>query len=327
MREWNDFYMRNSMQDDGSRPSNRTPYTSPDIICYKQINKPKEFFKANYNYDPNQPVLIGDNNFFYLRGKNMAASNLSRFGFVYHSTASLLMNPTLWKPNRMVTKDNVPYTRILNVDPGQIGVAEDYFLWQPTSYEHTCLVGITAPTTEPPVPDSFSNNYTFVDWVRNRGNVCWRNHTLVNHYPDPNYTSSYNFGNLDKGTVQMFFIVEAADNIPVGTFLAVNCEPLQIHFQQVITTDPYSRKIYTGGTCPGSFSGLVQVSGFLAQGGTWPVGAGLKITAYVSAPTSEPIAVYGVHPLNLGLPEPHLSDNKGGVLVEMGRCSFAFTKI
>jgi len=323
-----DFLVRDSLSDDGTRPSQGLPYASPDMICYRQITDPQNFFKSNYTQDPNIAVEIGQPNFFYVRGKNLGTNTLSRYMFVFWSTASLLMDPSKWINNKMkVLKGTqwVEYVEVLDVPPGGIGVGNDYFTWQPPTQEHTCLVGVASRTTIPEVPDHFDSNYTFVDWVRNTRSVCWRNLTLVNQYPDPQYVTLYQFGNLDNNNVPMFFKVQASDNIPAGTTIAATCDPLGIHAQTIIKADdPNSRKIFTGGDCPAKFKGTITVAAYLPKGATWPPNGQISTWAYISAQLNEPIAVYGAHPVRLGIPKEHLKDWGDGLLTELGNCSFRF---
>lgn len=69
--------LRDNLKDDGTEVTNMS-YSSPDIITHSQVADSKSFFTANYASDPNEALGTQNDNFIYVRVKNIGDVRASR---------------------------------------------------------------------------------------------------------------------------------------------------------------------------------------------------------------------------------------------------------
>jgi len=332
--EWNDILLRDSPQDTGTIPSPGYSYTSPDVICTQQQQVDSAQFKLNYDTDPNLPLIVSQNNFIYVRGKNLGTQPSGGTVYVYWCDSSLLMLPNQWTQNAL--QANVegkwqPYNILPQVDGGQISVTQAPFAWTPVTLpdgQHYCTIGAVSTPNHPwsvnDIPP-FPTWEDFVLWVRNNQNICWRNMTLLTNPNQPEWDR------LDlislPGTTPVPMLVQArCTNVPVGTTVTLRNDQLGITTSEVTTAS--DQTIYSKGvTCPAGYSGYIETLAQVAEGQTWPTGATIETILYFGTDLSRPVAQFA-HNFGADEHHPNVMQAKqlvGGtmvaVLVVVGNCS------
>lgn len=323
MSVYDGLFMRDALEDNGTVPSPGFYYMSPDIICHSQVADPQTFFINNYNSDPNQPVELGSAiNFIYARAKNLSDSSLSGYIHVYRSSSSLFMTPGIWKNNALQTLAGASYLTLNNVASGQIAVGNDHFVMEAVKSNLFCMVGIASTEINPVIPDDFSSYSDFILWVRQNQNVCVRNFSLTNNYPDRNYERLDSFSNPENKDVPAMFKVTAT-NLPAGTIFGIQCAPLNIDKSQNVNDGTI---LTDSGMCPANFEGTVTTYATLPSGiSQWPDNARLEVEVYIGLDLNTPAAIYAEPWDNLPLKRheiPYLQSN--GILVRLGYCGTEF---
>lgn len=325
MPTFNGLLLRDSLQDTGVVPSPEYPYYSPDLICHAQVADPKSYFSTpdSYGSDPNQPVQTGSAvNFLYVRSKNLSGSARSGYISVYRATASLFLSPSIWKNNRLSTRSGQNYVTLDTLQPGQVGVGNDYFLLSGLRTNLFCLVGVASDSPNPAIPDGFATYGDYILWARQNRNICGRNLTLAHDFPDRQYERLDEFSNPENQDVPTLFMATASDNLPSGTTFGVVCAPLNVNKSQRVDD---GRVLTASGMSPGGFNGTVTTYCSLPPGQPWPRGASIQIKVYVGVDQAHPASAYaadwnllGVQPYEV----PGLSAD--GKLVQLGTCGTAF---
>lgn len=345
MPNYTDILVRDSLQDVGVIPSPGYPYTSPDIICTQQntYSNPGAQFgtTTSYNGDPNLSVINGQNNNFYVRGKNLGTANVGGNMYVYWSKASLLLTPNLWfnQPMTTLNSQSQNYVALPSVGANQISVGATPFNWTPPSIspnDHFCLIGAVSTGSHPWPPTSaptFANSDEFTMWVRNNQNICWRNLYLVTNPNQPQWDRLDSFSNPWTTTMPMM-VQAACTNVPVGTTIKLICTALGINTSVVTTTT--NQTVYSNGTgCPAGFNGFIETTANLPSGTTsWPSGAMITTTVFVGTSTTSPAFVLA-HDFGDDEEHPHvketrrlvqktLNDSNGGALIAIGNTATAY---
>lgn len=325
MPSYSGLLMRDSLNDTGVVPSPGYPYYSPDIICHSQVADPQTYFTHNYQSDPNQPVQLGSQtNFIYVRTKNLATTTLAGWYIhAYRASSSLFMTPSIWKGNPLSTRSGNPYVTLGSVASNAVGVALDHFLLDGLSSHLFCLIGVASATATPSIPASFASYSDYIVWVRQNQNVCGRNLSYLQSYPNRQYDRLDDLTNPQNTAVPVLAKVEVQGNLPAGTTFGVQCAPAGM---SASGTTPNKTVITGSGIVPASFSGTVTTWGSLPAGvSAWPAGATLKTTLYYGQDTDHPAYEYGeswetfeIGPKDIeGMPE-------NGVLVRLGDTGTVF---
>lgn len=128
------FYLRNNLGCTGAVPSSGPYDLCPDII---QSNEPipdaqsalstLQSWGTTYSTEP----IPGQTNYYYVRGMNGGSKQIASRVSLYSTPAQLIMLPTTWKNNALVTSQGLEYVNV-QADPGHIGVGDDVFVWQQT---------------------------------------------------------------------------------------------------------------------------------------------------------------------------------------------------
>jgi|GEM_PF-954763 len=347
MPAYNGILIRDSQSDTGTVPSPGYPYLSPDVICVQQntySNPAVQFGSAtSYASDPNLPMISGQNNNFYVRGKNLGAVSQGGNMYLYWSQASLLLTPNLWfnQPlTALINNQYQQYVALPAVAANQVTVGANPFNWTPppiSANDHFCLVAAVntvPPYTWPPAQAPSFNSYNdFVMWVRTNQNICWRNLTLVTNPDQPEWDRLDSFSNPGNAPAPLLVSAQCV-NVPVGTSVQLLCSALGIN-TTLATTSP-NQTIYSQGvTCPAGFNGLIETVANLPRGtSAWPSGAAILTTAYVGMAQPAPAAQFAHH---FGSDEQHPSvigakalvrtlsnAAQAGVLVEVGNTSTTY---
>lgn len=336
---WN-ILIRDSLQDTGTVPSPGYPYTSPDIICTQQtqVSNPTTYFTNNYYSDPNQPVISNQNNYIYMRGKNLGSDTSSGTVYLYWCPSSLLMLPTQWTQN--VLQANIggnwqPYNTFPTVAPNSITVTQAPFTWAPApppAGQHYCTIGAVSTPQNPwstaNIPP-FPTWDSFVLWVRNNQNICWRNITLVVNPNPPEWDRIDLINNAFNDNIPMLAQAQCT-NVPIGTTVKLLNSNLGVNTSVVTTTT--NQTIYsTGVTVPAGYSGYLETYAQLPSGQTWPPGALIQTTMFFGTQIDREVARFAHH---FGPDEahPHVLQAKAlaagrssvGVLVMVGNCSTGY---
>jgi hypothetical protein len=218
MAQYDDLYLRNTLNDTGNIPRKGAMSSSPDIIPWGLDPQPdpKKYFTDNYTQDVGKPLIADFRNYLYIRAKNLGNVASSGEVFLYWSPSSLLLYPSQWKVNSMKTSSGAGSVSMKDVAPSGIGVAEDAFTWSPSmpgGNFHYCLIGRVATDRHPnPIPNT-GDIKDFAAWVAENGGIGWRNVSVVNAGA-PTLALSTNY---DQGPskAEVTFAV-TCDNCPIG---------------------------------------------------------------------------------------------------------------
>ena len=335
---WTDLLIRDSGQDTGQVPSPGYPYTSPDVICTQQTEYPAQQFGtgASYATDPALPVKSGQNNFFYVRAKNLGAQSQGGQAYLYWSKSSLNLNPSLWYSEQLQVSiggtwhTNNPLPAVGN---GQVSVTKQPFAWTPPAIgagAHFCLVaavGTSLHAWPPPEQPSFPSEEAFILWVRNNQNICWRNLSLVSDPHVPEWDRVDGLSNpYDKD--RTLLVLAECRNVPAGSQVTLRCTTLGIAVTAAIT-NPVKQIVYGQAvTCPAGFDGYVESLVQLPSGASWPSGAQLRVRSYFAV--SREVAAFAAD-FGSDARHPHVAKAlqlargvDDGVLVEVGNCTTAY---
>lgn len=332
---WTDILLRTSLQDNGTIPAPGYPYTSPDVICtvQNQVANPTQFFTNNYATDPYQSPIASQNNFVYMRGKNLGNQPSGGTCFLFWATSSFVMLPAQWAPNALqayVNNQWQGYNTMPQVAGGQISVTQVPFTWAPTPpppNQHYCLIGALSTQQHPwsvsSIP-AFSTLDAFIVWVRGNQNVCWRNLTLVSN---PNQPSWDRLDFVSNTNTERILVLEAkCSNVPVGTTVTLRNNVLGINTVQV-TTSLNQTIVSQGALCPANYTGYIETKAVLPGGLTWPTGALITTKLWAGVSSSSPAAVFGEDfgPLET---HPHIQQVRqrlgNGQLVVVGNCATGY---
>lgn len=183
-------YIRDSIEDNGTEPvvSNRL-WASPDIIVRtEEVSDPQEELgqTVKHRHDLSDEVEDGQDNYVYLRIQNRGTIIGNCTAKVYFTDPGMLANPSHWQ--------NIGEVNIQNLEPGEFRVVGP-IIWEnsqiPTT-GHFCLISvIDSPNDPAPDLNSIHSTDDFVNMVRNRNNVAWKNISIVDVIPGG--SSSYSF--------------------------------------------------------------------------------------------------------------------------------------
>jgi hypothetical protein len=336
MATWTDLLVRDSPQDTGQIPSPGLPYTSPDIICTQTTTypNPTQVFTANYGSDPNLAAIANQNNYFYTRAKNLGTTTQGGTMYLYWAPPSLLMTPNQWIQNAMYIvippSQKQYFCALAAVAQNGITVQQTPFVWAAPSAAHYCAVGICSTSANPWNPQSpptFPTWEDFVLWVRNNGNVGWRNLQMVTNPNIPEWDSTAAFQNQWQVGAPLLVSATANANVPANTSVTLKSTALGINTTG--TVGPGGTLYSQGVTCPAGFTGYVETIAQTPNNIAWPSGATLTTTAYLGATSSSKVArfaadfgEYNKHPHVLAAKK--LIGAPNGVLVQVGNNSVGY---
>lgn len=325
---WTSVLLRDCLQDTGGTnpPPSTYPFVSPDVICTQNQTVTPSRFTQNYNSDPNLPIITGQNNYFYVRAKNLGSTSGAGGAYLYWCPSSLLLLPTQWAQNALQPSSNIfPQTA-----GGQIAVTDAPFYWTPSALPNGQQYSLICATSTQSTPwntsniPAFSEWLSFVNWVNSALNVCWRNVTIVTNLTQTAYTRldllDYPFS---ESTVMLLQV--QVTNVPIGTTVTLKNNTLGINSVEV--TIAQNQTIYsTGATCPAAFNGLIETTLQLPNGQNWPTGAQITTTLYFGCDTAE--SPFPDRDFKTNTDHPHVAHakrlaakNGQGTLVPVGNCT------
>lgn len=264
----NILLVRDSTRDKGEIPSDGYYATSPDIICHDQLAFPEKELVDNYDKaDIGQPFKSGEvYNFIYSRVKNLSDTPQTAYIRLYHATASLFMHPDVWKNNVVKSMySNKDYVKTKEIAAKQIGVATEAFGFDAGKSTDYCHVCIASTTDDEPVIPPFPTINDYVHWVHYNTNVSMRNFgsrvsekagfedikAIYNPYPR---------------NCPVLIIADISGNMPKGTRIVMECEPLHIHSETVVQADETSFSAFGAGTILDKFVGIFKCYIYLPKG-------------------------------------------------------------
>lgn len=296
---YDDLFMRANLADVGQVPGAGNACTSPDIIPFGSLpcrGDPNAFFTANYGSDVGQNVLSGQQNYVYVRAKNLSRTADAGSVFLYWSKASLLNWPSIWSANALKTEQGQVSVEIVAARDGQISVGQAPFAWSPAAIngDHYCLISRVVTANHPnPVPaDGTIDDFT--RYVLNNRGVGWRNITLVQG-DTPSWQVPVNLTVTDA--CQLLIQVETT-NVPLGCAVQFACgtegpNPPLVLAKTQITTSPY-QTVGIWSQLPQAFNADVTVSFWLNNNRALPSAAQVALCAYRLLDAGHPLAARGV---------------------------------
>jgi serine protease len=179
-----DVYIRDFVGDHGD-PHAGAVSASPDIILRPaEVADPQAAFgqgSGTENLDTlGFEAEAGQDNFIYVRALNRGGADAANVeATVYWSPPASLVTPDLWTLIGTVTLPEVP--------AGDVLTASDALPWPSAAIPapgHYCFVGLLG-TEDDPAPEraEFLVWDNFISFIRNNGNVTWRNFNVVNNVP------------------------------------------------------------------------------------------------------------------------------------------------
>lgn len=305
MPTWTDFFVRDSLNDDGTVPSPGYPYMSPDVICTAQNTypDPTATFRQNYSSDPNQYVIANQQNYFYVRAQNRTSSAQARRAFLYWSTPSLLMMPSQWLNNVMYVEIpgpdpiihnylDLPQVPPANDTPGgnlaAVSVSSLPFIWNTSGPAHLCTVLACINTNE--TSWAGPNTATWRDftyWVRTNQNVSWRNYSLMTNPNIPEWNQTAVFDNSASNAAVPLTVKATYSNVPVNTVITLSCTAIA-GFNKTQSASSSNGYMYANTVdCPANFSGYITTTAQAPNGVAWPANAMIVTEAWLGTAQGE----------------------------------------
>lgn len=332
---WTDILLRDSLTDNGTVPSVDNPWWfSPDVICTQLHQGDPTPYTQQYDLDSNLPVIQYQNNFVYVRGKNLGIEKAGGKIYLYWMKATLFAHPNQWLSN--VVKANIqgsmqPYNTLPETDTNTVSVTQVPFVWNPPSIDpndHYCLLAAVSTIAHPFIPEEvpqFPSMDEAVAWLRSNRNICLRNVTLETSATKPVLERlDLVYSSSEKPVPLLIKIV--CSKVPYGTTLLVSSERLGINMS--CTTTLENQTIYSEGVeCPSHYQGYVDTRAYLPSGATWPEGGSITVTLFYAFCSTGPAARFAHHfnvgelPLSAQQALNLFKDNTQGVWVAAGSCS------
>ena len=180
-----DVYIRDSLTDTGVEPYAGFPlYSSPDIIIRKTpVGNPQNEF-INMTVDPGSDnVVIGSNNYIYIRIHNKGTINSDIHVKVYFAPLTGSCAPDLW--------EYIGQIDFYNILPNQDAVS-DALIWEsvpdPGDTDHFCIIASIEGFGDPhPDPSGITSAIEYMDFIRIHNNLCYRNIVFENVLTDTIY--------------------------------------------------------------------------------------------------------------------------------------------
>jgi len=224
------FLVRSNLSDTGSLPRTGGWTGCPDIIVAGTTAISKQDIITSYGSVTDKVLTQGLTNYVYMRAKNLNATPLTQYAYVFEVPGSLVLHPEIWyNQNNLLGYDakntdtscgqppivHKPGPLTLSANGGQI-VATDAFAWKPESTEHHCLVGVVANGWSDVLRGFPSGGYSMdglAQWIYNNGSIGWHN-VNIQAITSTVYESQISYTNRGQDSPITFTII--AENIPVG---------------------------------------------------------------------------------------------------------------
>jgi hypothetical protein len=280
---YNDLYVRDALDDNGTIPYNgATAYLSPDIIPAQAQVLTAAQLAASYGTNPTDTNINTQQiNNIYLRAKNLSANSASGTISLYYTKSSLMLIPSQWVNNKIPTATGATVQNLVDVNgntsiaSNAVAVGSSAFTFNappvPQGF-HYCMIAQVVTAAHPnAIPASFANSSAFISWVVNNPAICYRNVNIVSATL-PAYQQGATFTNLDNAAEQYMFIVQGA-NWPANTSVNIQSTAVGFSFSYTQPFGSAPQNVSTIQTVPALFSGSVLVTLTPPAGTTVPATA------------------------------------------------------
>ncbi len=220
---YNDVYMRDHLGDTGQIPASGAWTCSPDIIPNGTalIQNPVNTLTETYNSDIGKPTSLMNQNYFYVRGKNLSPGPQTAKFELYYCPQHLFLFPSFWMENQLSTSDGQKQISASVPAANDIVVPDQPFTNLPVSQEHHCLIGRVITDKHPnPLPANITDMTALSKYILDNPNMSWRNVVLVQK-DIPTFTHYFD---LDVGNADCRILLGIrCNNITVGSSVAFSC--------------------------------------------------------------------------------------------------------
>jgi hypothetical protein len=223
----NDIFMRDNFNDTGTVPCTDASWThSPDIIPNgtSLLPDPVTYLKDNWDKDVGKDTVLNQQNYFYVRGKNLFNGERKGTFKVYYCPAHVFLFPSLWQDNQLKTSSGKDSVSATAQKIGGLVIPNEPFTLPPSSStEHHCMIGqvITDGHLNPiPPAGSIADMNALAKFILDHPNWVWRNITLVEK-DIPTFTHYSGIHSGDKVSQIMFQLI--CKNITPGSYAAFSC--------------------------------------------------------------------------------------------------------
>ncbi|MDR3476036.1 MAG: hypothetical protein P4M09_30695 [Devosia sp.] len=226
--QWTDLYMRKALDDNGSVPYTGGTWTnSPDIIPYGTTvvgNPTATFGGSNYGSDQGRSTVFEQQNYFYMRAKNLFNGAETGTLFLYYCPQNLFLFPSLWSKNQLATSSGKPSVDVSAAKLNDVVVVGEPFTYVPTNNIHSCLIGrLVTPKNPNPLPQDgdFPAMSDLATYIANHPNMAWRNVVLVDA-DIPTFTNTFTIDTTPAapGTSAQYLIGISFNKLTIGSQLA-----------------------------------------------------------------------------------------------------------
>jgi hypothetical protein len=304
--QYQDVFVRDNFGDTGVIPSTGMPWGSPDIIPFQGNILSGSTAATTYNGpDIGMPFVQPGTNNLYVRALNLCPTATERGAVqLYYSPSSLMMSPSLWINNQVLTAGGgfavgfVNQAGSLQLNPNDICITAEAFSLSslPSNPQggHYCLVAVVSTSnTTVTIPSSFSSNAAFAQWVQNNPAVAWRNITVVPNTV-PQILQTMTFGSDDNNAGSFHFRV-VGQNLPVGTTVVAQCTNVQCIINQSLAMpapDPNGNQ-FAGWdqSIPGNFQSALTFTVTPPAGQSFSPNSSLA-TTYYQYPPDQPTQLH-----------------------------------
>ncbi len=257
MSDYTDLFIRDSLGESNTLPRKDGQTQSPDIISSggAPADDPgTEFGADSYDDSPGEPVVYGQPNYIYVRGKNFGTSLAVGTVTLYAAYKTQLSNPQAWT---QLTTSAGSITASAAAVKEDVAVTTEPFVWTPsapaTGNPYYLIAVIATQKNPDPVPAYKKKPEDFSKWQSGQGGVT----ALTISVPTPPAAkSAYAFSTV----------------VNLG-----NAAPAQLSFNLAWTGavkgDLISLSIDSGGTAPIGFHDMPVSSPSLNSGTTASVAA------------------------------------------------------
>src|SRR5438045_350801 len=185
---FNGVYLRPNISNGGVIPAVGPVCTSPDIwIAGTQAVgnfQSALATAASYQTESSSNISLGNDNYIYARAMNGTSLAQSRSVQLYYAPSAIIQWPGQWQNNVIKTDQGNTMANIANLAAGQVGVADQTFLWPnvqppPAGSDHYCLLAqLNDANNDNPFPPISSQLDLAALIANNLGWGC-RNVTLI----------------------------------------------------------------------------------------------------------------------------------------------------
>ncbi|KMN36459.1 hypothetical protein VI26_06315 [Chromobacterium sp. LK1] len=187
-------------------------------------NPQQAFGAKTYNADVGKPTIFMQQNYFYVRGKNLSSGADAGKIYLYYCPQNLFLFPSLWSQNQLKTSSHQDYVQVVANDVNEVTVTPEPFTFLPTSETHSCLIArVSTPNHPNPLPQDgeIGTMAQLANYIASHPNMGWRNVALVNK-GIPSYTNYFTLDTtcLKPGTEYLFLVGLSYKGLTPGSILA-----------------------------------------------------------------------------------------------------------